>query len=56
MHPSAMHTIGKTLVKLSSVNDDDSTIGEIGVLDEEITVGFVALENKNNASRRTHTN
>lgn len=58
MHPSATHTIGNTLVKLSSVNGDDwiFAIVEIGVLDDEITVGFIAFDSPNNSSTMKHAN
>lgn len=50
MHPSAVHTIGNTLVKLSSVNGDDINASllptvAIGVFDDEITVGLDAFIN-----------
>lgn len=50
MHPSAVHTIGNTLVKLSSVNGDDINASllptvAIGAFDDEITVGLDAFIN-----------
>lgn len=50
MHPSDVQTIGNTLVKLSSFNGGDGNVTalpneEIGVFDDEITVGLDALKN-----------
>lgn len=54
-HPSEMHTIGNTLVKLSSVSGGDASDSTllsdvIGVLDDEMTVGFDAFESPTNSN------